>query len=69
GTAPDAPTDQVTVRLSPLGSVSGRPLAGDATAIGIASPILGNIKVSMEPAVLLEFNSSNTTIDDWDSDF
>jgi len=69
GTTPDAPTDQVTVRLSPLGSVSGRPLASDASAIGIASPILGNLKVSTEPAVLLEFNSSNTTIDDWDSDF
>lgn len=68
GTAPDSPSDQVTVRLSPLGSISGRPLASDASQIGIASPILGNLKVSTEPAVLLEFNSSNTTIDDWDSD-
>jgi hypothetical protein len=69
GTAPDTPSDQVTVRFSPVGSVSGRPVSGDASNIGIASPILGNLKVSMESAVLLEFNSSNTTVDDWDSDF
>ncbi len=66
---PEIPTDNIVVRLSPIGAVSGKPVSGDGTTLGIENPILGAMTLSLEPAVMLEFNSSNTIIDDWDADF
>lgn len=67
GSEPQA--DRMVVRLSPIGSISGRPVSGDAAAITLANPALGEIRLSMDPAVMLEFNASNQLTDDWDADF
>jgi hypothetical protein len=67
--APDESANLWTIRFGPMGSVSGRPLAGDHRTIGIESPILGPLKVSMEAALLIDLNSSKLKIDDWETDF
>jgi hypothetical protein len=65
----DAPGDGVLVRMAPIGLISGRPLAGDGATLGILSPILGELNLSLDSAVMLDFNSSNQIIDAWDADF
>jgi hypothetical protein len=65
----DAPADQFVVRLDPIGSISGRPVSGDGSMLQILSPIIGDLNLSMDSAVMLDFNSSNQIIDDWDADF
>ncbi len=65
----DPPADNMIVRLSPVGSISGRPVSGHASMIGIVSPVVGELNISLDPAVMLDFNSSNHFIDDWDADF
>jgi hypothetical protein len=68
-TPEDIPADNVTVRLSPIGTISGRPVSGDSAMIGLLSPIIGEVNLSMDSAVMLDFNASNQFIDDWDADF
>lgn len=67
--AEDTPADSLVVRLNPIGSISGRPVSGDSSILGILSPIIGELNLSMDSAVMLDFNSSNRIIDDWDADF
>jgi hypothetical protein len=67
--AAEAPAGQVTVRMAPIGRISGSPLAGTATELSLLSPLLGDLKLDLAPAVMIEFNSSNQPIDDWDADF
>ena len=67
--APDTPSENISVRLHPFGLVSGRPVSGDASAIDITHPVLGSVRLSTSSAVMIEFNSSNQIIDDWDADF
>jgi hypothetical protein len=62
-------TDSLTVRLSPLGQVSGRPLAGSASSIRILNPVCGEMNFNLESAVMLDFKPSNNVIDDWDAEF
>jgi hypothetical protein len=65
----EAVADNVTVRLSPLGQVSGRLLSGDASSLRISNPIYGELDFNLEAAVMLDFQLSNNIIDDWDADF
>ncbi len=65
----EAAADNVTVRLSPLGQVSGRLLSGDASSVRISNPIYGELDFNLEAAVMLDFQPSNNIIDDWDADF
>ena len=65
----DAAPDSLAVRLSPIGQVSGRPLAGSASAIRILNPVCGEMNLNLESAVMLDFNPSNNVIDDWDAEF
>jgi hypothetical protein len=67
--AEDPPADNFVVRLNPIGSISGRPVSGDASMLGISSPIIGELNLSIDSAVMLDFNSTNQIIDDWDADF
>lgn len=66
---PDEPSDNIVIRMTPVGGVSGKPVSGDNRTIGLQSPLLGQITVSTAAAVMIEFNSSNQIIDDWDADF
>jgi len=65
----ESPADSVTVRLSPLGQVTGRPLWGDGSSIRLLHPSTGELDFNLDSAVMLDFQPSNTIIDDWNSDF
>lgn len=65
----DPTPDNLSIRLSPLGQVSGRPLSGNANSVRILSPVCGEIDVNLESAVMLDFQPSNSIIDDWDAEF
>lgn len=65
----EMPADNLVVRLSPLGQVSGRAISGDASAIRMVNPILGEMSFNLESAVMLDFQPSSNFIDDWDVEF
>ena len=65
----DAPSADLTIRLSPLGQISGRPLGGTASSIRILHPVCGEMNFNLESAIMLDFQPSKTIIDDWDADF
>lgn len=67
--ATDPASQSMTVRLSPLGQISGLPLSGDASSIRILNPVCGEMNLKLESAVMLDFQSSNNIIDDWDAEF
>ncbi len=67
--APDAPSDEIKTRLYPLGRISGRPLAGDASNLRIMNGALGEIDINLDYAVMLEFQESESFLDDWDAEF
>ncbi len=67
--ASTVPPDQVVVRLSPLGQITGRPLSGTADSLRLLSPVCGEINLNLDPAIMLDFKISNNFIDDWDADF
>lgn len=65
----EAGEGEVGVRLYPLGKISGKPLAGDVESIRLNSPILGEITVDLGAAVVLEFQPTDSFLDDWDPQF
>jgi hypothetical protein len=65
----DPPKGNLVVRFGPIGSVSGQGIAGDADSVELISPAAGRIKVATESSTLIEFNSTNLVIDDWNTDF
>ncbi len=67
--AGEPPADNVVLRLAPIGAISGQPLPGEGPALGIISPIMGRMDLSLEPAVMIEFNAPSQPIDDWNADF
>jgi hypothetical protein len=64
----EAPAENVVLRLAPVGAISGQPVAGEGPAFGIISPIMGRMELSLEPAVMIEFNAPSESIDDWNAD-
>ena len=67
--AADEPAERLVVRFAPLGSISGSPLPGDGSNLGLLNPSAGPLRLSLDSAVMLDFNSSNQFIDDWNADF
>lgn len=67
-TAAEAPANNVLIRMAPIGSISGTPVSGDADKLQILSPVMGDVSLSTDSAVMLEFNTSNQIIDTWDVD-
>ena len=67
--AADEPVDNFVVRLGPIGTISGLPVSGDKSVIEILSPVMGPVSLSLDSAIMLDFNSTNQIIDDWDEDF
>ncbi len=65
----ETPAGSVIVRLAPLGQVSGRPLSGDASSIRLLHSLAGKLDFNLESAVMIDFQPSNNSIDDWNSDF
>ena len=67
--APEKTEDSLTVRLHPLGRISGKPLEGDDKTIRLLNSATGEINLNLDSAVMLEFESSGSFLDDWDVDF
>lgn len=68
--APAEPSaDQLTIRFSPFGQISGRVLTGTQSAIDLVHPACGETSVKLDSAVMLEFRPPQTAIDDWDVEF
>lgn len=65
----DASTGSLVVRLAPIGSISGRPESGEGGRLVMKHPVMGAIDLSLESAVMLDFNGSKHLIDDWDGEF
>ncbi|MBC7980062.1 MAG: hypothetical protein H7Y36_05820, partial [Armatimonadetes bacterium] len=62
-------TDEMKVRFHPLGIISGRPLAGDRGKLRILNSAVGEIDVNLDCAVMLEFKTTESFLDDWDTSF
>lgn len=67
--AADVPAERLVVRFSPVGSISGQPLPGDASHLELLNPSAGPLRLALDSAVMLDFNSSKQIIDDWNADF
>ena len=67
--APEDPADNLVVRFSPIGSVSGRPVSSDGSVLGILSPSAGELNLALDAAVMLDFNCSKQISDNWDAEF
>ena len=67
--APVAPSDEIKTRLYPLGRISGRPLAGDAGNLRVMNGIVGELNINLDYAVMLEFQETESFLDDWDAEF
>jgi hypothetical protein len=65
----DPPDNNLVVRFGPIGSVSGQGISGDADSLELLSPVAGRLKILTESTTLIEFNSTNLLIDDWNMDF
>jgi hypothetical protein len=65
----EPPAGHATLRLGPLGQISGRLLSGDASGLRISNPVFGELDFNLESTVMLDFEKSNNIIDDWDAEF
>jgi hypothetical protein len=59
----------MVVRLSPIGLITGRPESGCREKIQMKHSLLGVIGLSLESAVMLDFDGSKHAVDDWDDKF
>jgi hypothetical protein len=62
-------TGEVKVRLHPLGIVSGKPLSGDQSTLRLTTAGIGEWNLDLDAAVLLDFQSSTSFLDEWDPEF
>lgn len=67
--APDAASDEIKVRLYPLGRISGQPLAGDGSRLRILNGAAGEIGLNLDYAAMLDFRGTESFLDDWDVEF
>ena len=61
--------DLVKVRMAPLGRITGKPVQGTGDKLRLFHASAGEMEVDLRAAVMLEFESSENFIDDWDNDF
>ncbi len=57
------------IRLHPIGRISGKPLGGDGKTLRLLNEAAGEMDLNMDSAVMLEFETSGSFLDDWDIDF
>ncbi|TAG08546.1 MAG: hypothetical protein EAZ42_10190 [Verrucomicrobia bacterium] len=69
GEVPSDLSNMLKVRFMPNGVISGVPTSGTAQVLGLDHALLGSISVSLNSAVLLEFDPSTLISDDWDAPF
>lgn len=61
--------ESIGVRLHPIGRISGKPIAGDASSLKLISPVVGEVTLDLDSAFMLEFQSTDSFLDDWDPNF
>jgi hypothetical protein len=61
--------EALSVRLHPIGRISGKPLAGDASSLKLVSPVVGEVTLALDSAFMLEFQPTDSFLDDWDPNF
>jgi hypothetical protein len=61
--------ESLSVRLHPIGRISGKPLAGDASSLKLLSPVVGEVALALDSAFMLEFQPTDSFLDDWDPNF
>lgn len=57
------------VRLSPVGKLTGSPMAADRDSILIKHPLAGDLRIATDSAIMLEIDSTRNPIDSWDVSF
>ncbi len=62
-------SEEVSVRMHPIGRISGKPLGGDGNVLRLRNAYAGEINVSLDSAVMLEFREANGFMDGWDDEF
>lgn len=67
--APDLASDEVKARLYPLGRISGQPLSGDGKRLRMLNGSAGEIDINLDYAAMLEFQGTESFLDDWDVEF
>jgi hypothetical protein len=65
----EAHADNAVLRLAPVGAISGQPIPGGDDSLGLISPIMGKLNLSLENAIMIEFNARSQPIDDWNDHF
>lgn len=60
---------EMTIHLYPLGRVTGKPVAGTRDSIKLLTPSSGEWNADLKSAVILDFNPSESFLDDWDVQF
>ncbi|RYD37211.1 MAG: hypothetical protein EOP87_03980 [Verrucomicrobiaceae bacterium] len=65
----ESTTGEMTIHLAPLGRVTGKPVTGTATHVRLLTPSAGEWNVDLAPVTILDFNPSNSFLDDWDVQF
>jgi hypothetical protein len=61
--------ENLSIRLSPFGQISGTPQSGNAASITLKSTTYGQTTVHLDSAVMLEFQPSTPNTDDWNVEF
>ena len=62
-------TESMKVRLHPIGRITGKVLGGDNKTLKMLSGNAGEIDIKLDSAVLLEFEETESFLDDWDLEF
>ncbi|MBK1883808.1 hypothetical protein JIN85_15430 [Luteolibacter pohnpeiensis] len=66
----EAPSgNQLSIRMKPIGKISGKPISGDANSIRLLQPFTGEVQVDLSSVVILDFNPSDSFLDDWDEQY
>lgn len=64
-----ASSDRLRVHFQPIGRISGVPGVTRDGAMAVKSELLGDLTLSLESAVILEFREGGSFLDAWDEDF
>lgn len=64
----DSEAHEVRIHFQPIGRISGIPGVASNRSIKLKSTLLGELEVALEPAVIIEFQSSSNFLNYWDED-
>lgn len=63
------PANTLSMRMHPLGVLTGVPISGDARSLRINHPACGPIDVDLSAVVILDLSRSGSFLDAWDPEF